>query len=296
MNSRIVIPTYKRPESLAKTLDSILLGSSLPTTVLIIDDDALPDDFISKYRRLFSKAKVDFAYHKKDHVVHRKGLSESKNLGYELAVEDIVFYLDDDVVLDRDYVREIMNAWKNNKNDERLFAVGGRISNNRKQSRIEHAYYWLFGLKGDLAWDVNKVGFQCWDESVTEIQKAHYLHGGVSSYRTELLRQFGFAEFSGGRTGLEDVEIGLRTKQAGYHMLYVPSAQLAHYHEPSGRENAYESGAKESRNRKEIFRTLCEQSLANKLHFAWANIGWVLKKFLSGNVRYGIGMLNIKRT
>jgi len=291
MTSCVVIPTFRRPESLSKTLDSIKENSVLPDSILVIDDDTLETSLIEHYQAQFQNKNVSFVYHKKDHTKHRQGLSESKNLGMEMCQNDIIFYLDDDVVLDVNYFKEIMETWSQNKDDQKLFAVGGKISNNRTQSKIEHVLFKFFGLKGNLAWDVNRVGFQCWDESITKTQHAHYLHGGVSSYRTSLLREFGFATFSGGRTGLEDVELGLRTKNADYHCLYVPSAQLAHYHETSGREDYVTSGIKESQNRKQIFKNLCEQTVKNKIYFTWANTGWIIKKIISGNLRYSWGMI-----
>ena len=292
MKFSLIIPTYKRLNSLNEALISVIQNTVLPSEIIIIDDDSLESVFLEEWNKKCELVNIDFIYHKKNHTVHKQGLSESKNLALDLAREEIIFYIDDDVVLDEKYFEEIMNIWEKEKDNNKLFAVGGKITNNRKQSWFEKKIFnKVFGLKGKLAWDVNNVGFQVWDESVGEPQKSHYIHGGVSSYKKTLLKEFKFATFSGGRTGLEDVELAVRTKKAGYHFVYNPKATLMHYHEQLGREDKFLSGKKESQNRREIFRKHCSQSLKHRLWFLWANIGWIVKKIISGNILYTYGLL-----
>ena len=220
-------------------------------------------------------------YFKKDHNKIRRGLSESKNLAVTLATNEIIFYLDDDVVLDTEYFESAIAVWKSSETEHKLIGVGGRISNNRKTSNFEKYYRALFGLSGECSWDVNTVGFQVWDEGVKSTQKSYYLHGGVSSYKKELLLEYPFATFSGGRTGLEDVEHCLRAKLAGYYFYYVPSSHLTHHPASAGREAVYAAAKKESINRRAIWRNHCSHTFISRANFVRANIGWVGKKILS---------------
>lgn len=291
MNFSVVIATYKRPEALRDTLESIFLNTVIPTEIIIIDDDVTTPELLEHFNKVAAEKSISFTYHKKDHSVIRQGLSESKNLGAKMATEDIVFYLDDDVILNKNYFTEIVKVWEQNKNDTELAGVGGRISNNRKTGRLEKIYLRLFGLTGDCSWDVNEVGFQVWDESVVKTEKSYYMHGGVSSYRKEVLLAFPFATFSGGRTGLEDVEHSLRLKNDGKYLFYVPSAHLTHHPAEGGREAQFLSGVKESQNRKAIFTQLCKQDLKHRVWFVWSNIGWIKKKILSFNWIQALGMM-----
>jgi len=291
MQFSIIIPTYKRPDALAVTVDSVLAGSCLPSELVIIDDDTISSTIVTSLTSKSEKKGVQLKYHQKDHTKHRRGLSESKNWAAELASNDIIFYLDDDVILDQEYCAQIMKVWETEQIDTALIGVGGRISNNRPTSQLEKIYRRIFGLTGDCDWDVNSVGFQVWDEGVTETQKGYYIHGGVSSYRRELLTQFPFAVFSGGRTGLEDVEHCLRTKNAGYHFFYVPSAHLTHHPTPSGREVKYLSGKKESINRRQIWQWHCSHSIFSRIYFAWASIGWISKKVISRQWHSSLGLV-----
>ena len=291
MQFSVIIPTYKRSDALTTTVQSLLLNTRLPNEILIIDDDTIPSELLTSLTSEAGDKGVPLKYHKKDHTQMRRGLSESKNWAATLATEDIIFYLDDDVVLDREYCTELMKVWEEHGEEEYLIGVGGRISNNRPTGRFEQIYRTLFGLTGECAWDVNAVGFQVWDEGVTDTQKSYYLHGGVSSYRRELINQNPFATFSGGRTGLEDVEHCLRAKRASYHFYYTPHAHLTHHPAPAGREAIQAAAEKEGINRREIFVRHCDSSTLARFHFAWANVGWIGKKVFSLQLRAAQGLM-----
>lgn len=291
MKFSVIIPTYKRTEALVVTVESVVKNSLLPSSLIIIDDDVTLPETLNYLEKIVTEKNIEFIYHKKDHNVIRRGLSESKNLAVSLVTDEVICYLDDDVVLDVEYFNKLMQTWSYYSHETMLIGMGGKISNNRKTTRLEKKYRNFFGLNGEYNWDVNRVGFQSWNQKVTSTEKGYYIHGGVSSYRRELLKQFPFEVFSGGRTGLEDVEHCLRVKRAGYHFYYVPSAHLTHHPSSSGREVQFVSGKKESQNRLEIFKKHCSQTIGNKLYFIWANVGWIGKKVLSGNWRYALGMV-----
>jgi glucosyl-dolichyl phosphate glucuronosyltransferase len=290
-SSIVVIPTYKRPDDLSKVLESILSSVRLPNRVLIVDDADTADDMITEMSRRFQQKGVSFTYHKKNHNQVRRGLSESKNLAVKLAQEDIIFYLDDDVILEPNYIEAMMKIWQENWANTQLAGLGGHITNTRLLTAPEKLFRKVFGLEGETAWDINSVGFQVWDDGAKETQKGYYVYGGVSSHRHTILEHYPFTIFSGGRTGLEDVEHCLRLKKDGYYFYYVPSARLSHHPAVMGREGEYEAGKKEGRNRREIFKNHCPQDLGHKIRFTWASVGWVTKKFLSGNWRGAWGML-----
>lgn len=287
----VIVPTYKRPDTLRVALESILISTRKPDEVLVVDDDVLPVDFINEFQDKFSKQQIPFFYHKKDHTVLRRGLSESKNWAAEIAIGEVICFFDDDVKLEPEYIEELMRVWEAHWQEEKLIGIGGRAINHRPVPAIEHLYRRVFGLTGEFSWDVNDIGFQVWDEAIMEVEKGHYLHGCTSSYRRSLLQKMLFATFAGGRTALEDVEHCLRTKQLGYHFMYAPVARLEHFHEAVGRDAAFASGVKESRNRKEIFYTLCKQDIHHKLWFWWANLGSVIKKALAFKFREASGMM-----
>lgn len=286
----IVIPTYKRPQAFMECLRSILDQSELPAEIFCIDDDSLNENIILESDILCRKRGIRFYYVKKDHAICRKGLSESKNLALDLVSSDIVLFLDDDIVLDAGFLVAIMNCWRSDSSPL-FFSVGGIVREGRARSVFELMYHKFFGIHSTLAWDVNDVGYQIWDDSIKHKEKGYYSHGGLTSYRTNLVREFRFCLFQGGRTGLEDVELSLRTKKCGYYSWMEPRATALHHHASLGRESEWISGKKESQNRKVIFKTLCKQDLFHQMWFFWASVGWVLRQFINRNLKKGFGMI-----
>ena len=186
-----------------------------------------------------------------------------------------------------------MKIWAEKTGDEKLIGVGGIIKNHRARSGLEKFFHAFFGLASKYAWDVNAVAFQVWDEDIKQATEGYYAHGGVCSYRLSLARSLKFSTFSGGRTALEDVDFCLRAKVAGYHFIIEPAARLGHFPSLAAREKMFLMGQKESHNRWLIFRSLNKKpSLYLRAWFAWANLGWILRQFLSGNFRKGLGMIS----
>lgn len=291
MNFSVVIPTYNREKELKKCIDSIFEQSVLPSEVLIIDDGELSSEFIDKTRGICQNKEIGFVYYRKNHQKERRGLSESKNIALGLAKEDVIFILDDDVILDKNFFEEIMKVWENNE-DKNLIGVGGIIKNNRKKVWLEKLYNSIFGLISKYKWDINEVGYQVWDEGIIKREKGYYVHGGVSSYRKSLVKKIGgFSTFNGGRTALEDVDFCLRAKNRDYYFIVEPKARALHKQSRVSREKEFQIGFKEGYNRCLIFRENCKKNLRNYLWFYWASIGWILRQFLVGHFNKGLGMI-----
>lgn len=275
----VTVPTYKREKDLGECLESIASQSLLPTEVLVIDDATTPDAFLDAWRRRFEAKGVVFTYHRKDHAKLRRGLSESKNLALRIAKGELVFFFDDDVVVLPGFLEAVMKVWESDP-DPTLLGVGGLVDDVRRKGGLERLYNRVFGLEGETSWDINDAAYQVWDPGIVDNTRGHYLLGGVSSYRRAEMEKLGFATFSGGRTELEDVELCLKAKRAGFHFVLVPRARVLHKESPASREAAYLIGKKEAYNRKEIFRRHGRRGLLGRLWFAWASLGWVLRQVL----------------
>jgi GT2 family glycosyltransferase len=292
MNFSVVIPTFNREKELVECINSVLNQTRLPSEIIIIDDGDLKLSLIEEFKEKILSKGINFLYYKKDHTKERKGLSESKNIGLSLAKNEIVFFLDDDLELRENFFEEIIKIWEEYKNDDKLIGVGGWIENLRKKNFLEKIYNKIFGLSSKIPWDVNDVGFQVWDTNLKEPIKCYYIHGGVSSYKKEKVKELGgFKTFFGGRTALEDVEFSLKAKKNGFYFIINPNAKVIHEHSQTTKEKDYLIGFKESQNRKIIFKRYCKQDFFHKVWFFWANVGWILRQFLVGNFSKGWGML-----
>lgn len=292
MKFSVIIPTYNREKDLIECIQSIIEQTTLPKELIIIDDGSLPSDFVRKQKDRIQEKDIEFSYYKKNKGIEREGLSESKNTGLNLAKGEIIFFLDDDIVLQKDFLKKIIRIWEERKADKKLIGVGGWIENIRRQSIFEKFYNIIFGLSSRNPWDINEVGFQVWNSDLKDVIKCYYIHGGLASYRKELIKKMGgFKTFEGGRTALEDVEFCLRAKKEGYYFILTPFARAAHKQSLIARENEFLMGLKECKNRKIIFSLHCKKDFWHKIWFCWANIGWILRQFLSGHFQKGLGMI-----
>lgn len=289
MKISVAIPTYKRPDDIRKCIASVAAQSLPPTEVLVIDDDELPEALVSELRDAVEDVGVEFIYHRKNHSLEPRGLSVSRHIALNNAVNDVLI-IDDDIVLDEDCLKWMSDAHESGSMESTI-AIAGVIRNNCAKGRGETMFNRLFGLGAGESWDVTDYGFQVWDDFLKERTQGNYGHGGFSLFNRQAALAVGFPPFQGGRPGLEDVYFALRAKKMGLHYMIEPRATCMHYHSSGGRDGEYGIGFQESQNRKVIFRDLCSRSFGNRIRFVWANIGWILRQFMARHFAKGLGMV-----
>ncbi|MFW6145686.1 MAG: glycosyltransferase family 2 protein, partial [bacterium] len=223
ISTSIIIPTYNRPESLKNCILSILGQTVIPNEVVIIDDGNLSS--VPLYKEL-SQAGVDCLYIKKD----VPGLTESRNRGVSVSRGDIVFFLDDDVVLFNNFLEEILRIYYHDK-EENIAGVGGLIANIpplKWYEYIQNAYYILFLNKGIKEGRVLKSGF-CTELGITEfrikrVSRVDFLSGGACSYRRWVFEEFSFTDKYREVALGEDKDFSLRVSKK-YSLVVNPLAK-----------------------------------------------------------------------
>jgi len=283
----IIVTTKDREKDLIECVRSIAKQIVLPDEVIVVDDGNISGAVKDSIQSLLHNSDIKFRYFQKD----VPGLAESRNLGAQKALGEIVLYLDDDVILSENYITLLKKKWERNKEDLKLGGIGGIIENLRSISFLEKIYNRIFLLSSFISWDITNVGFQVWDPSIKNTQKVFYLSGGISSFRKKLIEKIPFRPLSPGRTALEDVDFFMRAKNKGYYFIIQPKAKVFHKQSSVNKENDFLIGTKEGYNRKVIFKDNCEKNLKNYLWFYWANIGWILRQFLTGHFSKGFGMV-----
>lgn len=287
MKLSVIIPTYNREKDLIGCIQSITKQTALPDEIIIVDDGNISDVNKKPILSLLNNSGIKFQYFKKN----IPGLAESKNLGAQKALSEIVLFLDDDVILRKNYITLLKKEWEKNKDNPKLAGVGGIIENLRQISSLEKIFNEIFFLSSSMSWDITDVGFQVWDSSVKETEKVFYLSGGISSFRKDLIKKIPFRALSSGRTALEDVDFFMRAKKEGYHFLIVAEARVFHKESPISRDTNFIIGEKEGFNRCIIFKDNVPKNFKNRIKFIWSSIGWILRQFLVGHFSKGLGMI-----
>ncbi len=100
MDLSVIIVTYGRNEDCRDAIESILRGEDLPREIIVVDDH--PTEKFS-YENPIVKV---------IHTEREIGISACRNLGIKISKGDVIAFLDDDVVVDKLWAREIINCFK----------------------------------------------------------------------------------------------------------------------------------------------------------------------------------------
>lgn len=255
-----------RPKPVDDLLVSVQKQTIYPNQILIIDGshNTLTQDLLQE------RSYKNLEYFLVDNT-HR-GLTKQRNYGISCVSEDseIVCFLDDDTILEPNYFEEILKVYR--LYPEAL-GVGGYIFNENNWAFVGEDYLpgikdyfydgWKkqedsrFVLRKYLGLDSNtrpgflpefshgrSIGFLPPSGKIYPVEQ---LMGGVSSFRKSVFKRFQFSTYFEGYGLYEDADFTLRLSKEG--KLYLnTAAQLAHYHDSSGRPNQYHYGQMVVRN------------------------------------------------
>ncbi|MHA6279865.1 glycosyltransferase family 2 protein [Salinimicrobium sp. CAU 1759] len=301
MYTSLIICTYNRPEAVINLLDSISKQKEIPDEVLIIDgsDNDLTQQ---KLNTCSLKGLRYFHVNKKE-----RGLTRQRNFGIANISEksDVVFFLDDDIILEPNYFTEIIRTYTIYPE---AMGVSGYITNEVTWKRVSQDYNpssdeflydgWVrpegsrFGLRRKLGLAPDKppgimpdfshgysTGFLPPSGRTYEVE---LLMGGLASYRTEVLKKLQFSTFFEGYGLYEDADFSLRVSNLG--RLYVnTAARLEHHHDPAGRPNMYRYGKMVIRNGWYVWRIKTPQP-SRKAILKWHSTALLLTLIRLGNV------------
>ncbi len=304
MKFTLIICTYKRPGPLKTLLESVVIQNPYPNAVLIIDGS--PDE--NTELMLSANAFKNISYHRVP--PEHRGLTKQRNYGIERVSEDqdIVCFLDDDIVLKEDYFKILLNTYLQYP---KALGVGGYIANDITWMPVSPEYICStkefcydgfarpdgsrFILRKKLGLDANRppahlpnfshgrsVSFLPPSEKIYPVEQ---FMGGVSSFRQSVLKEQKFSEYFQGYGLYEDADYTLRLSQRG--PLYVnTAAQLYHYHDPDGRPNQFTYGKMVIRNGWYVWRVQYPKPSV-KARLKWNMTAGVLALVRLGNALKG---------
>ena len=125
-NLSVIISTYDREYYVNQLLDSIQSQTCIPKEIIISDSSKFDLNY-----------KVPISLNVK--VVKSKiaQLTYQRNFGVSFAKYEIILHIDDDVILEVDYIENIMDTFKKDKKNQ-IDVVGGYISNEWNKKNIKN--------------------------------------------------------------------------------------------------------------------------------------------------------------
>lgn len=272
MDISVIIITFNRKKELNECLNSILSQKGiLPKEVIVVDNynkvkiinKAIIDSIINK----FNERSIILKYLTND---RENSLTVARNMGAKNATGDIILFLDDDVFLDNNYLKEILNVYE--KYPDTL-GVQGYIILNNGSFQIKNILSRIFCL-GYRA--KNKCCLLVYNKTVypyplDEVIGCQWLSGANHSYKRQILEEFAYDEQLKKYSEGEDIDFSYRVYKKYPGSLYItPYATLKHKVSKSGRISSKELIFMKEVYGLYLFYKNYNQSLTNKVVYIWS--------------------------
>ena len=216
----IVIGTRNRPEDLRRCLSALAPAVGDGVEVIVVDNDPADDETMR------TAADYPVRYFRQE----RRGLNRARARGAILARNEILLFVDDDVVVDRNWVNEIRKPFL----DEHVAAVTGAVE------PLE------FTTHGQYLQEVFSSFYRGFDPQVHNLATSSPAAAGRvgaganMAVRRSMALEFRIfeAELDGGTAAKSggDVYALYKVLRAGYNIAYAPAALVWHRHRKSYEE------------------------------------------------------------
>ncbi len=275
----VIICTKNRIQDLKKTLTSLTFQHCMPEEVVVVDASDATDTQEFMAQENFPFEALYF------HV--GPGLTYARNVGVQKSRGDFLFFFDDDVELDPNYISDAKRVFEHDRRGE-IGAVGGRILNfdseNVKKATL------LFKFKRRVFDFLREVfllselgngyfrysGMPTQPHASSESRYMECLSGGCMAFRREVFERIKFDENLIGYGHVEDADISKQVLTAGYKIYYEASATLNHYPSCDDRPNAKKLAELTVVNYAYFFRKHWSQTWLRKTAFWWTLLGLCL--------------------
>lgn len=292
LRTSVIIPTKDRPHDLDLCVDSIMQQDLLANEVIVIDDGNLGSEFIHGLKTKIETKGIAFLYSKKTVC----GICKSRNLGARLASNDILFFVDDDSILDKQYISNIVKVYQDDI-DGRIGGIQGAIYEKSKDTNSlkEHVWCFLemfFCIRSRKLGEILPSGFGSSPfTELSEITKVK-LFSGCCSYRKEVFGKYSYDEdyeHPKGNAYREDSDFSYRVSRE-YDLLFLPTAKFVNSASASSRLESKEFNRLRIINYHYFFgKNISNKTIINYISFVWAIFGLLFIRvlFFIGNPHKG---------
>lgn len=227
MKITVIIPTKNRPKDLIKAVASIIAQTRLPDEMILVDQsdsDASRPEILAMVKTGGNALHLNHIYDPRI-----SGLVDAKRVGVSSAGGDIVCFLEDDVVLEPDYVAQMENAFLEHPE---MMGCCGVMTN---LPELPPNYVRFFHLFHRGVFHDDRVGVHGHHVERDALIPSRYLSGGTSAFRKTVFEKIPF-DVANGFFMLEDIDFSVRALRAYGPCFFINTgARLAHYMSPTNR-------------------------------------------------------------
>lgn len=282
MKISVIVPTYNRLKDLNNCLNSIIIQSCLPTEVLVIDNgpDIKTEDLIKAKESSFKRKGIILKYIKND---KENSLAVAKNLGIENSRGEVVSFLDDDIVLTKDYYKETVKFFE--ENPEAFGMTGRTISDLKSENKFKFLVAQILGRLFYLGFNEKNKCRLLPSLGVTsslddKIINCQWL-SGASVYKKEIFKDFRYDEKLKKYSWGEDTDFSHSVfKKYPKSLFFNSRVKYFHNLSVSGRIPKKEISYMEEIYYLYVFYKIIPQTFLNKIIYIWGRIGRIIFKII----------------
>lgn len=211
----IVIPTHNRKEKLIRLINSIL-NSKYPQEKIeiIIVDDASNDGTFETVKNKFSMRMIKIVRNQENQLV-----SKTRNIGFINSTGEYIFFVDDDVILDKDTIYELVLFVR----EYGKLSIVGPIIYHFDNPRV----IWSAGIKINFWTTYGKFLKQGKTDigRVKNTFKNVALSAAFMTHR-DLINKVGLFNSKLFPIGFEELDFCVRSSLLGYNVLSIKTAKV----------------------------------------------------------------------
>jgi len=221
----VIIPTYRRPNILRLCLQCLEAQTIADELEVIVVSDGPDPETAALFRNPSSYQLQTVSYFE----IPKSQQGVARNFGVNHAHAPFVLFIGDDILLERNACEKHLAAHR---------ASQSLIPNPQSPIVVLGFVTWdpVVDINPVMRW-LERSGWQFGYPKIAKYARAflptkiqeNFTYTSHISVPTEVARQFRFREDMT-LYGWEDIEWGLRMKQAGIHLFYQPDAKALHHH------------------------------------------------------------------
>lgn len=266
----VAVPTVNRLDDMVAMAHTLVEQTRLPDELIVVDAGS-GQDLEGALRAILAGSGVELIY-----VRSAKGLPLQRNVAIDLARGDFVFFFDDDVELEPDYIAAALRAF-DLPYDPPVGCVTGTLSKPPTPGGRRAELYRAFGLTNWVEHGEPELYVSGGVRFITQPQAPIVVpvaEGCRMAFRREVFAQERFVQFLPTYCQSEDVDFTWRVSQR-WTIVQTPEARLDHKVSPTNRIGYSNQLHQLIYTHYHFFRHYRAKTPVNVARFAWAELGLV---------------------
>lgn len=263
----VIIPTKNRTSDLSVAVRSLLAQTVRPVRAVIVDQSS-DDRCLLQVKTEFANApdvRLDYI-----HDTSINGAAAARNRAMDEAIGDIWLFLDDDVVLEPEFIERLLEVYCNYPEAD---GVSGIITNYRPGPLPLRLWTEIFA-RGPFHDERQPIYWAAEQLRNAQPIPVRQFTGALMSFRASAIREMRFDPNLTGGSLAEDMDFCWRLR-APATLLVAPRARLAHNRSPLGRARDHWLRA-HAQASYYLYQRNLNYGIRNRFFFAWLKVGYAI--------------------